>query len=124
MPIRISDINYGGHLGNDAVLTLAHEARIRFFRHFGYTELDIDGVGIIMADAAVVYKAEGFHGELLTIDVAVGEFGNVGCDLFYRLTNKETGKEVARVKTGIVFYDYAAKKTVPVPAPFREKFFR
>jgi acyl-CoA thioesterase FadM len=122
MPIRISDINYGGHLGNDAVLTLAHEARIRFLRQYGYSELNIEGVGIIMADAAVVYKAEGFHGELLTVEVAVGEFGNVGCDFFYRLTNKETGQEVARAKTGIVFYDYVAKKTVAVPSKFREKF--
>ena len=30
LPVRISDINYGGHLGNDAVLALAQEARVRF----------------------------------------------------------------------------------------------
>ena len=29
IPIRISDINYGNHLGNDAVLSLAQEARVR-----------------------------------------------------------------------------------------------
>lgn len=122
MPIRISDINYGGHLGNDSVLTLIHEARIRFLKEYGYSELDIEGVGIIMADAAVVYKAEGFHGETLTIEVAVGEFQNAGCDFFYRLTNNHAGQEVARAKTGIVFYDYQSKKTVAVPPKFREKF--
>ncbi len=122
MPIRISDINYGGHLGNDAVLALVHEARVRFLKHLGYSELDIEGVGIIMSDAAVVYKAEGFHGDILSIEIAVGEFGNAGCDFFYRLTNRETGQEVARVKTGIVFHDYAATKTVAVPAKFRERF--
>ena len=26
--LRISDINYGGHMGNDAVLTIVHEARL------------------------------------------------------------------------------------------------
>jgi len=30
IPVRITDINYGGHLGNDAVLGLVHEARIAF----------------------------------------------------------------------------------------------
>ncbi|MFZ9695712.1 MAG: hypothetical protein ACO3AY_07565 [Chitinophagaceae bacterium] len=30
IPIRITDINYGGHVGNDRMLTLAHEARIQF----------------------------------------------------------------------------------------------
>ncbi len=122
MPIRISDINYGGHLGNDAVLSLIHEARIRFLKKHGYSELDIEGTGIIMADAVVVYKSEGFHGDTLTVDVAVGEFQNAGCDFFYKLTNKETGHEVARAKTRIAFYDYALKKTVGVPAKFREKF--
>jgi acyl-CoA thioester hydrolase len=122
LSIRISDINYGGHLGNDAVLSLVHEARVRFLKQHGYTELSIEGVSIIMADAVVVYKSEGFHGDTVIIDVAVGEFQNAGCDFFYRLVNKESGSEIARVKTGIVFYDYSAKKTVAVPAKFREKF--
>ena len=33
IPIRITDLNYGGHVGNDAVLSLIHEARIAIFRH-------------------------------------------------------------------------------------------
>jgi hypothetical protein len=45
------DINYGGHLGNDAVLSLVHEARVRFLKQQGYTENNIEGAGIIMADA-------------------------------------------------------------------------
>jgi len=122
LTIRISDINYGGHLGNDAVLSLVHEARVRFLKQYGYSELNIEGTGIIMGDAAVVYKSEGYHGETLIVDVAVGEFRNAGCDFFYRLTNKETGNEIARAKTGIVFYDYGLKKTAGVPAKFREKF--
>ena len=40
IPLRISDINYGGHLGNDAVLSIAHEARIRFFNKHGFKEID------------------------------------------------------------------------------------
>ncbi len=27
IPLRITDINYGGHLGNDALLSLLHEAQ-------------------------------------------------------------------------------------------------
>jgi len=29
IPIRITDINYGGHLGNDSLLSIIHEARVR-----------------------------------------------------------------------------------------------
>ena len=124
LTVRIGDINYGGHLGNDAVLSLIHEARLQFLKHHGYTELNIEGSSIIMADAVIVYKAEGFHSDRLTVEVTVGDFQNASCDFFYRLVNKETGNEVARAKTGIVFYDYAAKKTLSVPARFRQKFTR
>ncbi len=120
--IRVGDINYGGHLGNDAVLSLIHEARVRFLKEHGYTESNIEGAGIIMADAVVIYKSEGFHGDILTVEVEVRDFQNAGCDFYYRLSNRETGTEVARAKTGIVFYDYAARKTVRVPAGFRKKF--
>ncbi|NDG84238.1 MAG: thioesterase, partial [Proteobacteria bacterium] len=44
LSLRITDINYGGHLGNDAVLGLVHEARVRFLKHHGFSETEIGGV--------------------------------------------------------------------------------
>lgn len=120
--LRIGDINYGGHLGNDSVLSLVHEARVQLFASLGFAELDIAGLGIILTDAAVVYKAEAFYGDRLRVELAVDEFSRYGCDIYYRLSNTETGKEVARAKTGLVFFDYAARKLHAVPAVFREKF--
>jgi acyl-CoA thioesterase FadM len=120
IPVRISDVNYGGHLGNDAVLSLAQEARLRFLAQFGYSETDLEGFGLIMADAVVVYKAQGFYGDVLTIEVAVADISRHGWDFLYRLTNRETGKEIARVKTGMVVFDYAKRKICPVPEKFRD----
>lgn len=120
--LRIGDINYGGHLGNDAVLSLVHEARVQLFAALGFSELNVQGLGIILTDAAVVYKTEAFYGDRLRIELAVDEFSRYGCDIFYRLSNTETGKEVARAKTGLVFFDYAARKLHDVPAVFRAKF--
>lgn len=122
LPIRVTDLNYGGHLGNDAVLSLVHEARVRFLASHGWKELDVAGAGIIMSDAAVVYRAEGFYGMVLRIEVAVDDLRTRSCDLVYRLTDVATGKEIARAKTGILFYDYAAKRVVSTPEPFRAAF--
>ncbi len=120
MSVRITDINYGGHLGNDKILSLIHEARVRFFNKFGFTELDVDGAGTIMVDATIIYKAEAFYGDSITIEVAAGNFHKLGCDFFYRLTNSENGKEVARAKTGLVFFDYEKRKMIPMPEKFKE----
>ena len=52
--VRITDVNYGGHMGNDALLGLLHEARVRFLTQYGFSELNICGAGIIMADSVIV----------------------------------------------------------------------
>jgi acyl-CoA thioesterase FadM len=122
IPVRITDINYGGHLGNDAVLALVHEARVRFLAAHGYSEKNIDGTGIIMVDSVIQYRSESFYGDVLRIDVSLRDFQTTGCDVCYLLTNKETGKEVARAKTGIAFFDYSRRKVVEVPAGFRKLF--
>jgi len=120
VPLRVSDINYGGHLGNDAVLSIAQEARMRFLRSHGWAEKDVSGAGIIMTDALVVYRSEAFYGDVLAIDVAVGDMQELYCDFLFRMVNKASGKEVARVKTGIAFFDYANRKLRPIPPEFRK----
>ncbi len=119
MPVRITDINYGQHLGNNDLLGLLHEARLRFLRHHGFSELDVDGAGIIMADTGVVFKSEVVYGDHLVIEVGVTDIHRRGCDVVYRVTEKKTGREVAHAKTGIVFFDYEARKLLPTPAAFK-----
>lgn len=120
--LRIGDINYGGHLGNDAVLSLIHEARVQFLKTHGFTELDVDGAGIIMSDSVIVYRSEAFYGEVMVVQVTAGDFARVGCDIFYQILDRDTKREVARAKTGIVFFDYEKRKTVAVPNGFKTRF--
>lgn len=124
--VRASDLNYGGHVGNDSVLTLFQEARILFYRLMGFkSELNIDGtVGQLMSDAAVVYKSESFLGDELIIQIAVADFNKYGFDLLYKMSNKATGKEVARGKTGIVCFDYEKRKVASVPDVLKSKLIQ
>ncbi|MCX8105731.1 MAG: thioesterase family protein [Ignavibacterium album] len=118
IPLRVSDINYGGHLGNDSVLSIFQEARIRFLKQFGYSEIDIEGSSIIMTDAAVQYKSQGYYGDILIVELTVDDIQKVGCDFYYRAINKLSGKEVAVGKTGIAFFDYHKNKITSVPENF------
>jgi acyl-CoA thioester hydrolase len=120
LPIRISDINYGNHLSNVAVLGLAQEARLLFLAAHGFkSELDVGGLGLIMVDAAVVYRAEGHYGMVLRVELAAADVASRGCDLLYRLSDTASGKEIARVKTGILFFDYQARRVAHMPDAFR-----
>ncbi len=113
--VRITDLNYGGHLGNDRALAFAHEARARFLDYYGYSEKDLMGVSLIMADAAVQFKAEAFAGDIIEVLVTPGDFSNKGFDLFFLMKDNISGKEIIRCKTGMVCFDYSNSKICPVP---------
>lgn len=117
IPVRITDLNYGGHVGNDAILSLIHEIRVQFLRSRGYDEMDLAGVGLIMTDVAIEFKNELFYGDILWASVAAADFSRIGFELYYKLEKKveEKMQSVAFARTGMICYDYAARKIVSVP---------
>ena len=121
IPVRITDLNYGNHLGNDAVLSLIHEARMQYLISKGYTELDLAGVGMLMSDAAIEFKAEAFYGDILKAYVTPGDISRVGFDLYYKLVKGEEETTVAIAKTGMICYDYKKRKVASVPQEVVEK---
>ena len=79
--VRITDINYGNHLANDALVGILQEARMLWLQQFSYSELNIEGLGLIMGDLAVEYKNESFYGDELTIALYVAEVSKVSFEL-------------------------------------------
>jgi len=116
-----SHMNYGGHLDNALLLTLVSEARMRFFQSLGYTELNVEGVGILVSDAAVQYRSEAFHGEVMQVSVGAADLMPKGFDLVWCINEKVSGREVARGKTGIVCFDYTLRKVAALPQAFRTR---
>jgi acyl-CoA thioester hydrolase len=123
LSVRVTDLNYGGHLGNDSVLSLMQEARVQFYQALGFkSEIELDGsIGQIIADAAIVYKSEAFLGDTLDVKIAVNDLNKYGFDMLYLITNQKTNKEVARAKTGIVCFDYEKRKVASVPDTLKSK---
>lgn len=120
IPVRITDINYGGHAGNDAVLSLIHEARMQFLKKHGYAELGFAGIGLIMRDVGIEFKQELFYGDTVIASVAAGEFSQVSFDIYYKLeiAAQRPGDKTrlaALAKTGMVGYDYKSKKVAVLP---------
>jgi acyl-CoA thioesterase FadM len=116
IPVRITDINYGNHVGNNAIVEIIHEARVQFLKHFGLAELQ-SGTSLIMSELQVEYKNESYYSDVLTISVFSGEISRVSFELFYEISamRNEQSIMIALAKTGMVCYDYSIKKVKPVP---------
>jgi acyl-CoA thioester hydrolase len=112
------DINYGGHMGNDTLISLINAARTNLFRSLGCSETDLgDGkTGIIMADLVVNYKGEAFLFDVLRIDSHIGEMGRNGFRIYHRVTKE--GKILALVETGLASFEYGSRKIVSIPTTF------
>ena len=119
--VRITDINYGNHVGNDAFVGILHEARVKWLKHFGYTELHIEkNIGLIMSTLCINFKSESFYGDCITINLFVGDISKAGFELYYQLktVRDDIEIELAVAKTEMVCYNYTAKKVETIPTSF------
>lgn len=114
IPVRIGDLNYGGHVGNDAILSIMQEARMQWLAAAGMTELEVGGHGLIMADVMVAYRGESFYGDVLQVSLYVGDKSATAFDLLYRIIALRHGDEylIAEAKSGMVCFDYQRRKVV------------
>lgn len=111
-------------MGNEVILTLAHEARIRFLQSLGYSEMDVEGRSIILLDATIRFQHEAFQGDRIRMRLGIEHCQRHGFDMIYQAVNDNTGTDVARLKTGIVFFDYVRRKISPLSAENLAKFNR
>jgi acyl-CoA thioester hydrolase len=95
---------------------------MQYLKSFGFSELQFDTASLIMSDAGIEFKSEAFYGDVLTVAVAADEFSRVGFELFYKFTKQDGDKEVlvALAKTGMICFDYTARKVVAVPERARQ----
>lgn len=120
--VRISDINYGGHLGNDRYLSLFQDARLRYLRQFGFSEMSIgDGTSLIMRAAQVTFKAEAFWGDRLKIYVRIAALQAAAFHFVYLIVRSDDeSRVIATGETEMLGFDYATRKVKRLPLKFVE----
>ena len=123
LSIRITDLNYGAHVGNNTLLGLAHEARVQFLNHMGCNgEIDLgEGAGIILVDAAIVFKAEVFYPSELIVQISADHVTEHSFDLYYRVILKKDLREAALIKTGILCFNYQTRRPSKLPKVLKQK---
>ncbi|GGP27471.1 acyl-CoA thioesterase [Silvimonas amylolytica] len=125
LDIRVTDLNYGAHLGNVELLGMLHEARVKYLAHYGNTELgDANTPGIILNDVAMTFHSEGFLGERLSIAMTAAEPWRAGYVLYYVVHAIQAGvapRLVATARTGIAFFDYDSRKLQNMPKAWSDR---
>jgi len=119
--LQVKDINYGGHLSNDSLVAILHEARIDLLNKLGVTELDLGDktTSIIMADLIVNYTGEGFLLDQIKVLSHIDDISSVSFRVFHKIIKGD--KTLALAEVGILTYNYKEKQIIEIPEVFLKK---
>lgn len=115
LTVRVSDMNYGRHLGHDALVSLLHEARIQAFAALDLPEWDMHGYPSVVADLAVQYLNEARWPEALVIETAVPAPQGKALTIYQRIYKSESQQSVATARVNQLLIDPATGRPVDVP---------
>jgi len=116
LDVRVSDLNYGNHVGYQNFFSYFQEARIAYLEQFGYSEMNIEGYGMIVGEANCKYKQELFLNDRIRIACCIREMKSKLFVMQYEIT--KDGSTCAEGFTKNLCYDYQAKKVSRLPDAF------
>jgi len=121
LQVRGIDVNYGGHVGNSQMASIAHEGTIQTLRNLKLSELDLgDGkTGYIFSDMVLNFKSEAFLGDLLTISSVIDDINEKSFRIYHKISKGD--RVVALVEAGAVAFNFFERKVGVVPEVFIEK---
>jgi acyl-CoA thioester hydrolase len=117
---RYNDYDTKGHVNNAVYLTYFELGRVHAWTAAG-GEPDGD---YILAEAKITYRSPAMMGDPLELEVTTGEVRNKAWVWRYRIFDARDQRLVAEGETVQVMYDYAERRTVPIPAAVREGLAR
>ncbi|WP_136249268.1 acyl-CoA thioesterase [Halomonas borealis] len=120
LSVRITDMNYGQHLGHDAVVSMMHEARVQALASLSLSEGDMGGYACVAADLAVQYQAETHWPEALMVDTAIPAPGRRVIAVYHRIRRVADERAVATARINLMLLDPATGRPAAVPAVVRE----
>ncbi|XKH59430.1 thioesterase family protein [Halomonas sediminis] len=119
MTVRVTDMNYGHHLGHDALVSLLHEARIQALASLGLNEWDMHGYPSVVADLAVQYQSEARWPDSLSVETAIPTPESKALSIYHRVVksagDKSDGEVVATARVNQLLVDTQTGRPVTIP---------
>ena len=124
MSVRVSDLNYGNHVGHDKLISMIHHARLLFLNKNEFSEGNIGNnihqnkVGLIVAELSISYKNPLFLFDEILFQVYSGNIKNRSFDLITEIYNISNKKLIATCIVTCVAYDYSRNIPASIPETF------
>ena len=120
--VRYGDLDPQAHVNNASFLTYMEQARINYIQALGLWDgRTFMEIGIILAEAQVVYKAPIYYGQKVRAGVRVSKLGTKSLIMEYVLEDADSGLQLATGKSVLVTYDYHRACSIPIPENWRQK---
>ena len=116
LSVRVNDLNYRNHVSHQNFFSFFEQCRAAYLSQFGYSELDIGGYGMIMAEAGCKYRQALFLNDTLQVGCRVVELKSKSFTMTYQIDR--AGVVCAEGFTVNICYDYGTQKTVRLPEEF------
>jgi acyl-CoA thioester hydrolase len=120
--IRYGDLDPQDHVNNAKFLTYFEQARIHYLIQLGLFAKgqSFMEVGIILAEVRLTFLAPVHFGTEVRVGARTTRLGGKSLDMVYILQDVASGQELASGTAVLVAYDYRIRKTIPIPANWRE----
>lgn len=118
--VRFRDLDALGHVNNAVFLTYLESARIAYWLDVtGRTTLT--GMDMILARVEIDYRSPAAYRERLDVGVRVAGVKTSSFTMEFRIVEREGQRLVAEARNVLVYYDYAAARSVPIPDELRSR---
>jgi acyl-CoA thioester hydrolase len=116
LDVRVGDLNYGNHVGHQHYFLYFQEARMAYLKQLGYSETDIEGLSMVVAEASCRYKRELLHGDRIQVQCGIAEIKSKAFIFEYTITRDLT--VCATGATTSLCLDPGSKRVASLPEAF------
>jgi len=118
--VRFRDLDALGHVNNAVFLTYLESARIAYWLELSGRS-GLDGLDMILARVEIDYRAQAGYREQLDVGVRVAAVGRSSVTMELKVVARAPERLIAESRNVMVFFDYAANRSRPLPDDLRRK---
>jgi len=117
--MRFRDLDAMGHVNNAVYLSYCELARTQFYLKHAFKK-SLREIDFILARAEIDFVSAAEWGDQIVVSVWPSEIGTTSFTLKYEISDKKSGRLIAKSSSVLVSYDYQKKETKPIPPEFRK----